>query len=48
MQENLGKNTGIYTTLPEKNKRSVDILFILILCCWLLLLYFYGGAKAPG
>jgi hypothetical protein len=48
MQENIEKNADIYTTPPEKNKRSVDIPFILILGCWLLLLYFFGGIKSPG
>jgi hypothetical protein len=48
MRENTGKSADIYTALPENKKQSVDILFILILGCWLLLLYFYGGIKSPG
>jgi hypothetical protein len=36
------------TKAPKKNKRSVNILFILILACWLLLLFVYEVVKGPG
>jgi len=48
MQENRDNADKMDTKLPESNKRSVNILFILILVCWLLLLYFYGVVKGPG
>jgi len=48
IQENPGESADVATKLPEKNKRSSNILFILILGCWLLLLYLYGGIKGPG
>jgi hypothetical protein len=48
VQENREKADEKDTKLPESNKQSVNFLFILILVCWLLLLYFYGRAKGPG
>ena len=33
---------------PEPKKRSVNVLLILIVACWLLFLYVFGGVKGPG
>jgi hypothetical protein len=33
---------------PEPKKRSVNVLLILIVACWLIFLYIFGGIKGPG
>jgi hypothetical protein len=34
--------------LPEKIKKSGNIVLMTILACWLFLLYFSGAVKGPG
>jgi len=32
----------------EPKKKPVNVLLILIVACWLLFLYVFGGIKGPG